>query len=81
MTIEIPGLIAWILIGLVAGWLASSIMKRGGSMLGNVLLGMIGAIVGGVVFSLIGLGGASNSIGSIVIATVGAVIILAVVSR
>jgi len=81
MTIEIPGLIAWILIGLVAGWLASSIMKRGGSMLGNVLLGMIGAIVGGVVFSLIGLGGASNIIGSIAIATVGAIIILAVAGR
>ncbi|HLF78381.1 MAG TPA: GlsB/YeaQ/YmgE family stress response membrane protein [Dehalococcoidia bacterium] len=81
MTIEIPGLIAWILIGLVAGWLASSIMKRGGSMLGNVMLGMIGAIVGGVVFSLIGLGGASNIIGSIAIATVGAIIILAVAGR
>jgi uncharacterized membrane protein YeaQ/YmgE (transglycosylase-associated protein family) len=81
MTVEIPGLIAWVLIGLVAGWLASSIMKRGGSMIGNALLGMLGALVGGILFSLIGLGGATNIVGSIVIATVGAVVILAVVGR
>jgi uncharacterized membrane protein YeaQ/YmgE (transglycosylase-associated protein family) len=81
LTIEVPGLIAWILIGLVAGWLASLIMRRRGSVIGYALLGMIGALVGGVLFSLIGLGGAENIIGSIVVATVGAVLVLAVVGR
>lgn len=81
MTIEIPGLIAWVLVGLVAGWLASQIMRRRGSIIGYALLGMIGAVIGGILFSLIGLGGAQNIIGSIVVATVGAVLILAVVGR
>lgn len=81
MTIEVPGLIAWVLIGLVAGWLASAIMRRKGSIIGYALLGMVGAIIGGVLFSLIGLGGAENLLGSIVVATVGAVLVLAIVGR
>lgn len=79
MTIEIPGLIAWILIGLAAGWLASTIMKRKGSLISNGLLGMIGSLVGGVLFSLLGLEGADNVLGSILVATVGAILILAIV--
>jgi uncharacterized membrane protein YeaQ/YmgE (transglycosylase-associated protein family) len=79
MTIEIPGLIAWILIGLVAGWLASTIMKRKSGLLKNLLLGLVGALVGGVLFSLLGLSGSENVLGSIFIATVGAVIVLAIV--
>jgi uncharacterized membrane protein YeaQ/YmgE (transglycosylase-associated protein family) len=79
MTIEVPGLIGWILVGLVAGWLASVIMGSRRGILYNVLIGMLGAIVGGVLFSLLGLGGATNILGSIVIATVGAVVILAIV--
>jgi uncharacterized membrane protein YeaQ/YmgE (transglycosylase-associated protein family) len=50
--------------------------KRG--LMASTLLGLVGAIVGGVLFSLLGLGGASNIIGSILIATVGAVVILAI---
>lgn len=80
MTIEIPGIIAWILIGLAAGWLASHIMKRKGSMITNVLLGLVGSIVGGVLFSLLGLEGGDNLLGSILVATVGAVVILAIVN-
>ncbi len=81
MTIEVPGLIAWILIGLAAGWIATSIMGASRGILWNVLLGMVGALVGGFVFSLLGLGGASNLLGSILIATVGAILILAIVRR
>lgn len=80
MTIEVPGIIAWILIGLAAGWLASTIMKRKSSLLKNVLLGLIGSIVGGVLFSLLGLEGGDNLLGSILVATVGAILILAVVN-
>ena len=79
MNFEIPGIIAWILVGLVAGWLASKIMGSRRGLIGNLFLGLIGAFVGGIVFSLLGLGGASNILGSIVIATVGAVIVLAIV--
>lgn len=79
MTIEIPGLIAWILIGLAAGWLASAIMKRRGSLISNVFLGLVGSLVGGVLFSLLGLEGGGNILGSILVATVGAILILAIV--
>ena len=80
MTIELPGIVAWILIGLAAGWLASTIMKRKGSLLTNVLLGLVGSIVGGVLFSLLGLDGGDNLLGSILVATVGAIVVLAIVS-
>jgi uncharacterized membrane protein YeaQ/YmgE (transglycosylase-associated protein family) len=80
VTIQIPGIIAWILIGLAAGWLASTIMKRKGSLITNGLLGLVGSIVGGVLFSLLGIEGGGGLLGSILIATVGAVIILAIVN-
>jgi uncharacterized membrane protein YeaQ/YmgE (transglycosylase-associated protein family) len=80
LTIELPGIIAWILVGLAAGWLASTIMKRRGSLLMNVLLGLVGSIIGGVLFSLLGLEGGDNILGSILVATVGAILILAIVN-
>src|SRR3990172_8818620 len=79
--IELPGLLAWLLVGVAAGWLASTIMGSKRGLLGSALLGLVGAVVGGVVFSLFGLGGTTNILGSILIATVGAVIVLAVVGR
>jgi uncharacterized membrane protein YeaQ/YmgE (transglycosylase-associated protein family) len=79
LTIELPGIIAWILIGLVAGWLASTIMKRRGGLLKNILIGLVGSIIGGVLFSLLGLEGGDNILGSILVATVGAIVILAIV--
>ena len=79
MSFEVPGIVAWIIVGVVAGWLASNLMGRKGSVVSNALLGLVGSLVGGVLFTLVGLSGASNIIGSIVIATVGAVIVLAIV--
>ena len=78
-SIEIPGLIAWILIGIAAGWLASYIMGRKGSLLSNAALGLVGSLVGGFLFSLLGFGGTGNILGSILVATVGAILILAIV--
>ena len=80
MTVEVPGIIGWILVGLAAGWLASAIMKHKGSLIMNVLLGLVGSIVGGVLFSLLGLEGGGNLLGSILVATVGAIVILAIVN-
>jgi uncharacterized membrane protein YeaQ/YmgE (transglycosylase-associated protein family) len=81
MTLEIPGIIAWILIGMAAGWLASAIMGSRRGLLGNLLLGLVGAIVGGVLFSLLGFEGDGNVLGSVAIATAGAIVILAIVGR
>ena len=75
----IGGLIIFLLIGGVAGWLAGNIMKGGGfGLIGNVVVGIVGAVIGGFTFGLFGLQSGSI-IGSIVTATVGAVILLALV--
>jgi uncharacterized membrane protein YeaQ/YmgE (transglycosylase-associated protein family) len=72
-----PMSIIWFLIiGLVAGWLAGMIMKgKGFGIIVNMVVGCIGAFVGGFAFSLLGLS-AYGLIGSLVTATVGAIILL-----
>ena len=68
--------IYWILVGLVAGWLAGKVMKGGGyGIVADIILGILGAIVGGWVFGLIGFS-AHGLIGSILVAFVGAVILV-----
>ena len=75
------GLISYLVIGLIAGWLAGQIMKgKGFGLVGNILVGVVGAILGGLLFGLLGLS-ASGTIGSLVTATVGAVVLLAAVAR
>lgn len=73
------GLIFWLIIGTVAGWLAGKIIKGGGfGFLGNVIVGVIGAVVGGFMFRFLGFA-ATGWIGSLITATVGAVVFLFVV--
>ena len=80
MTLEPGGIIAWLVVGLVAGWLAGVVMKGGGyGILGDIVVGIVGAFVGGFVFSLITGGGTAGFWGSIAIAFVGAVILIAIV--
>ncbi len=78
---QIEEIVIWLVVGVVAGWLASQIMRSKRGLISYALLGIVGAIVGGFVFSVLDLGIASNVLGQIVIATVGAVLILAVVGR
>ena len=70
--------IVWfLLIGICAGWLASQIMKGGGSgLVTDLIMGVIGAVLGGFLFRLVGLE-ANGPVGSLVTATVGAVVLLA----
>jgi uncharacterized membrane protein YeaQ/YmgE (transglycosylase-associated protein family) len=74
------GILSWIVLGLVAGALAKWLMpgKDGGGWLITMALGIGGAFVGGYLGSLLGIGGSANgvNIGSIVTATVGAVVLL-----
>lgn len=71
-------LIYFLLIGLIAGWLAGKIMRGGGfGILGDLVVGVIGAILGGFLFRLAGLATVSL-IGSLITATVGAVVLLAI---
>jgi uncharacterized membrane protein YeaQ/YmgE (transglycosylase-associated protein family) len=80
VNIDVEGVILWIVVGVVAGWLASTIMRSKRGPIGYALLGIVGSIVGGVLFSFVGLGGATNLLGSVAVATVGAILILAIVS-
>jgi uncharacterized membrane protein YeaQ/YmgE (transglycosylase-associated protein family) len=80
MTLEPGGIIAWLVVGLVAGWLAGLVMKGGGyGVVGDIVVGIVGAFVGGLVFSLITGGGTAGFWGSIAVAFVGAVILIAIV--
>jgi uncharacterized membrane protein YeaQ/YmgE (transglycosylase-associated protein family) len=75
------GFIAWLIIGGLAGWIAGNIMRGGGfGVLVNIGVGVVGALVGGFLFSLLGLQ-AGGFIGSLVTATVGAVVLLWVISK
>lgn len=72
----ITGLIWWIVVGLVAGWAAGKIMKGSGyGTLMDIVLGIVGAVVGGFLLGLLGIHG-EGLIGSIVVAIVGAVFVI-----
>jgi len=78
---DVTGLIIFLAIGAIAGWLAGILMKGGGSgLLMNIVVGIVGAVVGGLVFGLLGIS-AGGIIGSIVTATVGAVLLLFIVAK
>ena len=67
----------FILIGLVAGWLAGKLMKGSGfGILGDIVIGVIGALLGGFLFGMLGISAGGGLIGSLIIATLGAVILL-----
>jgi len=69
----------WLIVGLVAGFLASLVM-RGGSfgIVGDLIAGIVGAFIGGWLFSLLGISAGGGIIGSIIIAFVGACILIAI---
>ena len=66
----------FLIIGIVAGWLAGNIVKGGGfGLIGDLVVGVVGAFIGGAVYSFWGFS-AYGTIGEIIMATVGAVILL-----
>jgi uncharacterized membrane protein YeaQ/YmgE (transglycosylase-associated protein family) len=73
------GLLYWIIVGLIAGWLAGQVMRGGGyGVLVDIILGILGGIVGGWVFGALGIWPGGGMIGSIIVAFVGAVILVAI---
>ena len=72
--------LAWIILGLISGFIASKIVnKSGAGALANIVLGIIGAVVGGWLFNSIGhIGVTGLNLYSILVAVVGAVIVLVV---
>ena len=73
------GFIWYIIIGIVAGFLAGKVMRGGGfGLIINLLLGILGGVLGGWVFALFGLS-ASGLIGSLITSTVGAILVLSLI--
>ncbi|MFO7622918.1 MAG: GlsB/YeaQ/YmgE family stress response membrane protein [Anaerolineales bacterium] len=77
------GILSWIIVGLIAGWLANTVMKGSGQgLLSNLILGIVGALVGGFLAGpLLGVEDAVSGINitSIVIAVLGAIVVIAIV--
>jgi uncharacterized membrane protein YeaQ/YmgE (transglycosylase-associated protein family) len=73
-------IIAWLVVGLIAGWIGSMIVNRSGEgLIMDIVLGVVGAVVGGFLFNLIGHAGVTGiNLYSILVAVVGAIIVLLV---
>ena len=80
IAIAIPhGLLGWILLGLVAGWLAGKVARgRGFGCIGDVLIGLIGSVIGGWIFTKLGIVNANTFLYSLAAATVGAVVLVSI---
>ncbi len=77
---DINSLLIMLAIGAISGWLAGIIMKGGGfGLIGDIIVGIIGAVVGGYLFGLFGISAGVGLVGSIVTATVGAIVLLFVI--
>jgi uncharacterized membrane protein YeaQ/YmgE (transglycosylase-associated protein family) len=73
-----PGFISWIVIGLLAGWIAGHLTRgRGFGCIVDVILGLVGAVIGGWIFTRLGIV-ALGFWGSLAAATVGAVLLVAI---
>ena len=76
--ISLTSVLWWLLVGLIAGFLASVVMRGGGyGIVGDIVIGIVGAFIGGFLASLLGLG-ASGFVGTVIVAFIGACILIAI---
>jgi uncharacterized membrane protein YeaQ/YmgE (transglycosylase-associated protein family) len=72
-------MIYWLIVGLIAGWLAGLVMKGGGyGIIVDILLGIVGGWLGGWLFGRLGIWPAGGMLGSIIVAFIGAVILVGI---
>jgi uncharacterized membrane protein YeaQ/YmgE (transglycosylase-associated protein family) len=73
-------ILVWIIVGAIAGWLASLVMgtNRSQGLLADIIVGIVGGVIGGFALNALGIGGAVTglNLGSIVVAFIGAIILL-----
>lgn len=75
------GILAWIILGGIAGWLAHLLTGRGGGIITNIVVGVVGALVGGFIMGATGGSGVTGfNLYSLAVAVLGAVILLVVLS-
>jgi uncharacterized membrane protein YeaQ/YmgE (transglycosylase-associated protein family) len=71
------GLLLWIIFGAIVGWIASLLMRTTGGVLFDIIMGIIGAIVGGLIMSLFGQPGVTGfNLYSVVVSVIGAVVVI-----
>ena len=74
------GIIAWLIIGALAGWLAGLLVKGGGfGLIGDIVVGIVGAFIGGWLAGVLGISVGSGFVASIITAIIGAVILIVIV--
>lgn len=74
------GLLYFLIVGIIAGWLAGVLVKGGGfGLIGDLVVGVIGAVLGGWLFTTLGASAGGGLLGSIIVATIGAVVLLFIV--
>lgn len=79
VNLSMSNVLWWLVVGLIAGFLASRVMRGGGyGLIGDIVVGLIGAFIGGWLADQLGLGGSSSLLVSIVIAFIGACILIAI---
>jgi uncharacterized membrane protein YeaQ/YmgE (transglycosylase-associated protein family) len=75
------GIIVWLIVGAIAGWLAGLIVKGGGfGLLGNIVIGIIGAVVAGWLLPQLGIGLGVGIVAAIINSAIGGVIVLVIIS-
>jgi uncharacterized membrane protein YeaQ/YmgE (transglycosylase-associated protein family) len=76
----VESLLAWLIVGAIAGWLAGLIVKGYGfGLIGNIVVGIVGAVIAGWLFPRIGINLGSGLIAAIINAVIGAVILLVII--
>lgn len=73
---ESPGIIAFVIIGLIAGYIADRLHETGGGLFSHLVVGIIGALIGGIVASAIGVPVPVGFVANLVVATLGAIVFL-----
>jgi uncharacterized membrane protein YeaQ/YmgE (transglycosylase-associated protein family) len=74
------GILLWIVFGAIAGWVASAFMGTREGLVTDIILGIVGAVLGGWLMSLLGYGGVSGfNLYSLFVAVIGAVVLIAIV--
>jgi uncharacterized membrane protein YeaQ/YmgE (transglycosylase-associated protein family) len=80
---SVETLVVWVIVGAIAGWLASLVMKTNArqGLVQDIMVGVIGGIIGGFLFNALGVGGAVTGLNvtSVLVAFVGAIVLLALI--
>jgi uncharacterized membrane protein YeaQ/YmgE (transglycosylase-associated protein family) len=80
MDATLVSILVWLIVGGVAGWLAGIVVKGGGfGLVGDIIVGIIGAVVAGFLFPRLGISLGGGMVGAIIAAAIGAIIILVIV--